>query len=30
VNSFDRWGWDDALSPERFGRFLHARGVPRA
>jgi hypothetical protein len=30
VNSFDRWGWDLALSPERFHAFLTERGVPRA
>jgi predicted transcriptional regulator of viral defense system len=28
--SFDRWGWDLALSPERFHAFLTERGVPRA
>jgi predicted transcriptional regulator of viral defense system len=30
VNSFDRWGWDLALSPERFHAFLVERAVPRA
>ncbi|POH58119.1 hypothetical protein C3B59_18960 [Cryobacterium zongtaii] len=30
VNSFDRWGWDLALSPTRFHAFLTERGVPRA
>ena len=30
VNSFDRWGWDLALSPARFHAFLTERGVPRA
>ena len=30
VNSFDRWGWDLALSPARFHTFLTERGVPRA
>jgi hypothetical protein len=30
VNSFDRWGWDLALSPERFHAFLMERAVPRA
>ena len=30
VNSFDRWGWDLALSPGRFHAFLTERGVPRA
>jgi len=30
VNSFDRWGWDLALSPVRFHAFLTERGVPRA
>jgi predicted transcriptional regulator of viral defense system len=30
VNSFDRWGWDLALSPSRFHAFLTEREVPRA
>ncbi|TFC05653.1 hypothetical protein E3O42_03685 [Cryobacterium adonitolivorans] len=30
VSSFDRWGWDLALSPTRFHGFLTERGVPRA
>jgi predicted transcriptional regulator of viral defense system len=30
VNSFDRWGWDLALTPELFSAFLTERGVPRA
>lgn len=30
VSSFDRWGWDLALSPVRFHAFLTERGVPRA
>ena len=30
VNSFDRWGWELALSPARFHTFLTERGVPRA
>ena len=30
VQSFDRWGWDLALSPGRFHAFLTERGVPRA
>jgi hypothetical protein len=30
VQSFDRWGWDLALSPARFHAFLTERGVPRA
>jgi len=30
VKSFDRWGWDLALSPTRFHAFLSERGVPRA
>ena len=30
VASFDRWLWDDAISPARFDRFLRERGVPRA
>ncbi|MET0955407.1 MAG: hypothetical protein ABWY68_05610 [Cryobacterium sp.] len=30
VNSFDRWGWDLALSPTRFHAFLTERGVPSA
>lgn len=30
VHSFDRWGWDLALSPARFHAFLTERGVPRA
>lgn len=30
ANSFDRWGWDLALSPSRFHAFLTERGVPRA
>jgi predicted transcriptional regulator of viral defense system len=30
VRSFDRWGWDLALSPARFHAFLTERGVPRA
>jgi predicted transcriptional regulator of viral defense system len=28
--SFDRWGWDLALSPARFHAFLTERRVPRA
>jgi predicted transcriptional regulator of viral defense system len=30
VRSFDRWGWDLALAPQRFHAFLTERGVPRA
>ena len=30
VNSFDRWGWKLALSPQAFYRFLMEKGVPRA
>lgn len=30
VRSFDRWGWDLALSATRFHTFLTERGVPRA
>lgn len=30
VRSFDRWGWELALSPNRFHAFLTERGVPRA
>ena len=30
VNSFDRWGWKLALSPQAFYRFLMDKGVPRA
>jgi hypothetical protein len=30
VHSFDRWGWDLALDPQRFHAFLTERGVPRA
>ncbi|WP_130177959.1 type IV toxin-antitoxin system AbiEi family antitoxin domain-containing protein [Cryobacterium sp. SO1] len=30
VSSFDRWGWDLALSPSRFRTFLTERGVPCA
>lgn len=30
VCSFDRWGWDLALSPTKFHAFLTERGVPRA
>ncbi|WEO77816.1 hypothetical protein BJQ94_01860 [Cryobacterium sp. SO2] len=30
VSSFDRWGWELALSPTRFHAFLTERGVPRA
>jgi predicted transcriptional regulator of viral defense system len=30
VQSFDRWGWDLALSPTRFHAFLTERGVPGA
>jgi hypothetical protein len=30
VNSFDRWLWDDAISPKRFDRFLRDHGMPRA
>lgn len=30
VHSFDRWGWDLALSASRFHAFLTERGVPRA
>ena len=30
VNSFNRWGWDLALSPVQFHAFLTERGVPRA
>ena len=29
-DSFDRWVWDLALSPQRFHRFLAEHGVPRA
>jgi hypothetical protein len=29
VNSFDRWLWDDAISPKRFDRFLRDHGMPR-
>ncbi|HEX5730906.1 MAG TPA: hypothetical protein VFX99_15885, partial [Microbacterium sp.] len=30
VASFDRWLWDDSISPARFDRYLRERGVPRA
>lgn len=30
VRSFDRWIWDDAISPRRFDRFLREHGMPRA
>ena len=30
VNSFDRWGWDTAISPRLFHDFLTEHGVPRA
>lgn len=30
VASFDRWVWDDAISPRRFHRFLRDRGMPLA
>ncbi|HSP75050.1 MAG TPA: type IV toxin-antitoxin system AbiEi family antitoxin domain-containing protein [Cryobacterium sp.] len=29
-DSFDRWDWAIAFSPERFNRFLTEHGVPRA
>ena len=28
-DSFDRWDWDTAISPQRFHRFLAEHGVPR-
>jgi len=30
VNSFSRWVWDTAISPQRFYDFLVSEGVPRA
>lgn len=30
VRSFDRWIWDDAISPKRFDRFLREHGMPQA
>lgn len=29
VDSFDRWVWADAISPERFDRYLRDHGMPR-
>ncbi|MDI2098837.1 type IV toxin-antitoxin system AbiEi family antitoxin domain-containing protein [Ruicaihuangia caeni] len=30
VRGFERWTWDDAISPRRFGALLSDFGVPRA
>jgi len=30
VASFDRWVWENAISPGRFDRFLRDHGMPRA